>query len=289
MPSQGERRPCSRRSVARSIASVLLSLAAIGLGAVVNAQGAATDSMPPLGAAAEIRAQLTARNYTTLSSETSARIDRITSRVGDHFKKGDLLIAFDCATQRAQVARAKAVETQAEKTAAINQRLANLKSIGQLELDVSRAEVEKAKADLDIADAAASKCEIAAPFNGITVEQKVQQFQYATPGQPLLEILDDRSLEIELIAPSRELAWLKPGYAFQVHIEETDKTYPAEITRVGGRVDPVSQTIKVFGEIKGDAPELMAGMSGRANIPPRRTPSAERSQLMLVATAEHLL
>jgi membrane fusion protein (multidrug efflux system) len=189
-------------------------------------------------------------------------------RFADELVRDILLIEFECATQRAQVARAKAVETQAEKTAAINQRLANLKSIGQLELDVSRAEVEKARADLDIANAAASKCEVAAPFNGITVEQKAQQFQYATPGQPLLEILDDRSLEIELIAPSRDLGWLKPGYAFQVHIEETDKTYPAEITRVGGRVDPVSQTIKVFGEIRGDAPELMAGMSGRANIPP---------------------
>lgn len=226
------------------------------------------DSMPPLGGAAEIRAQLTARSYTTLSSEASARIDRIDTRVGEHFKKGDLLIAFDCVTQRAQVARARAVATQAEKTAGINQRLASLKSIGQLELDVSRAEVEKAKAELAIADAAASKCEIAAPFNGITAEQKAQEFQYATPGQPLLEILDDRSLEVELIAPSRWLAWLKSGYAFQVHIEETDKTYPAEITRVGGRVDPVSQTIKVFGEIRGDATELMAGMSGRANIPP---------------------
>jgi RND family efflux transporter MFP subunit len=226
------------------------------------------DSMPPLGGAAEIRAQLTARSYTTLSSEASARIDRIATKVGEHFKKGDLLIAFDCVTQRAQVARARAVATQAEKTAGINQRLASLKSIGQLELDVSRAEVEKAKAELAMADAAASKCEIAAPFNGITAEQKAQEFQYATPGQPLLEILDDRSLEVELIAPSRWLAWLKPGYAFQVHIEETDKTYPAEITRVGGRVDPVSQTIKVFGEIRGDATELMAGMSGRANIPP---------------------
>jgi membrane fusion protein (multidrug efflux system) len=106
------------------------------------------------------------------------------------------------------------------------------------------------------------------PFNGITVEQKAQEFQYATPGQPLLEVLDDRSLEIELIAPPRWLGWLKAGYGFAVQIDETDKTYPAEITRVGGRVDPVSQTIKVFGEIKGDAPELMAGMSGRANIPP---------------------
>ena len=230
-----------------------------------------TDSLPPaFGTAAEIRAQLTARNYTTLSSETSARIDRIATRVGEHFKKGDPLIVFDCATQRAQVARAKAVETQAEKTAAINQRLANLKSIGQLELDVSRAEVEKDKADLDIANAAASKCEIFAPFSGVTVEQKAQQFQYATPGQPLLEILDDRSLEVELIAlkAGASSAGLRPGYAFQLHIEETDKTYPAVITRVGGRVDPVSQTVKVFGEITGPAPELMAGMSGRANIPP---------------------
>lgn len=264
---QFECRSIRSRVRGRSTAIVLVAVASIGCGSAARAQSA-TDSLPPLGTAAEIRAQLTARNYTTLSSETSARIDRITARVGEHFKKGDLLIAFDCATQKAQVARARAVLTQADKTAAINQRLANLKSIGQLELDVSRAEAEKAKADLDIADAAASKCEIDAPFNGIVVEQKAQQFQYATPGQPLLEILDDRSLEIELIAPSRDLGWLKPGYAFQVQIEETGKTYPAEITRVGGRVDPVSQTIKVFGEIRGDAPELIAGMSGRAVIPP---------------------
>ena len=39
---------------------------------VAHAQGAG-DTMPPLANAAEIRAQLTARNYTTLSSETSAR------------------------------------------------------------------------------------------------------------------------------------------------------------------------------------------------------------------------
>jgi RND family efflux transporter MFP subunit len=281
-PGEGRSSLCPIRGIARRSCADARAGGAIGLrvlfpvlpivviaclSAVVRAQGAG-DTMPPLADTAEIRAQLTARNYTTLSSEASGRIDRISTRVGERFKKGDALIVFDCVTQRAQMARAKAVATQAEKTAAINQRLANLKSIGELELDISRAEVEKAKADLAIAEAAASKCVIAAPFNGITVEQKAQEFQYATPGQPLLEILDDRSLEVELIAPSRWLAWLKPGYVFQVHIDETDKTYPAEITRVGGRVDPVSQTIKVFGEVRGDVADLIAGMSGRANIPP---------------------
>jgi RND family efflux transporter MFP subunit len=217
---------------------------------------------------AEIRAQLTPSNYTTLSSETAARIDRISTHVGERFNKGDILVMFECAIQRAQVARARAVAIQTEKTYAINQRLVQLKSIGQLELDVSKAEVDKAKADLAIADATASKCAIYAPFSGVTIEQKAREFQYAAPGQPILDILDDRSLEVELIAPSRWLSWLKVGSPFDLQIDETGKTYKARITRLSGRVDPVSQSIKVIGEITSDAPDLMAGMSGRAGMSP---------------------
>jgi membrane fusion protein, multidrug efflux system len=216
----------------------------------------------------EIRAQLTPRQYTTLSSELAGRIDRINTKLGEHFKKGENLITFDCVIQRAQVAHAQAISVQAEKTYGINQRLVALKSIGQLELDVSAAEVQKSKADLASANAVASKCAIDAPFNGITVEQRAREFQYASPGQPLLDVLDDRSLEVELIAPSRWLSWLQPGYAFALHVDETGKNYPAKITRIGGRVDPVSQSIKVVGEITSEAPELIAGMSGRALIAP---------------------
>ena len=216
----------------------------------------------------EIRAQLTPRHYTTLSSEMAARIDRMTTRVGERFRKGDVLVAFDCAVQKAQLAHAQAVLTQAEKTFVINQRLMQLKSTGQLELDIAAAEVEKAKADRLAAEAAIAKCTIIAPFDGIAVDQKAREFQYTNAGQPLLDILDDHGLEVELIAPSRWLAWLKPGMAFKVEIHETDKSYAAQVTRLSGRVDPVSQTIKVIGEITQTAPELMAGMSGRAVITP---------------------
>jgi RND family efflux transporter MFP subunit len=223
---------------------------------------------PEIGVAPEIRAQLTPRHYTTLSSEMAGRIDRIATRVGEHFKKDDVLIVFDCALQRAQEARARAVQVQAERTYTIDQRLVALKSMGQLELDVAAAEVQKAKADVAAGEAVTSKCTIAAPFSGITVEQKAREFQYTTPGQPLLDILDDHGLDVELIAPSRWLSWLKPGYDFQIHIDETDRNYPARIVRLSGRVDPVSQSIKVIGEIPGDTPDLMAGMSGRATIAP---------------------
>ena len=144
--------------------------------------------------------------------------------------------------------------TQAARTFEINRRAVEQKSTGQLELDIAAADVLKAKADLAAAEAVASKCSIAAPFAGVTVARKAHEFEYATPGQPLLDVLDDRALEVELTAPSRWLGALKPGASFQVRIDDTGKTYPGKVTRLGGRVDPASQSIKVIGEITGDAP-----------------------------------
>jgi len=247
--------------------ALTVALAPAALTGNVQAQGRPGPS-PKIAPGPEIRAQLTPVQYTTLSSEIAARIDHIATRVGEKFKKGDVLVAFDCAVQRAQLARAEAVVTQAQKTLAINQRLFKLRSIGHLELDVSQAEVRKVTAERAMVETAVGKCTIAAPFAGVTVEQKARESQYVSPGQPLLDIVDNRHLEVELIAPSRWLAWLKPGAAFTIHVDEINKTYPAKVTRVSGRVDPVSQSIKVIGEISQDAPELMAGMSGNAIIAP---------------------
>jgi hypothetical protein len=61
---------------------------------------------------------------------------------------------------------------------------------------------------------------------------------------------------------------LRIGGAFRVQIDETRKAYPARFIRLGARVDPVSQSIKVVAAINGKYPELMAGMSGRVQITP---------------------
>ena len=198
----------------------------------------------------------------------AGRIDGIATRLGDHFKKGDVLVTFDCAVPRAQLARVQAVVTQAARTFEINRRAVEQKSTGQLELDIAAAEVLKAKADLAVAEAAVSKCSIAAPFAGVTIAQRAHEFEYATPGQPLLDVLDDHALEVELTASSRWLGALKPGASFQFRIDDIGKTYPGKISRLGVRVDPATQSIKAIGEITGEASELMAGMTGRVSLAP---------------------
>jgi membrane fusion protein (multidrug efflux system) len=251
----------------RVLAAVLcvLALQAPALAPALAQQPTAQDAaaLPQV-----IRAQLVPRAFTTLSSETAARIDKISHRAGEHFQKGDTLVEFDCVVQRAQVAKARAVLKATEKTYAINRRLFEMKSMSGQELEVSAAEIDKAKADLAVADAMHSKCTVEAPFSGVVVEQKAREFQYTTPGQPLLEIVDDHALELEFIVPSAWLRWLKTGTAFSVVVDETGKTYHAHVELLGGRVDPVSESIKITGAIDGDAQDLVPGMSGRILMSP---------------------
>ena len=179
-----------------------------------------------------------------------------------------MLVSFDCSLQNAQLQKAHAELAAADQTHKANAELARLNSIGQLDVDLSRSAVNKARAELAANSAVLSKCNISAPFSGRVAEQKVREQQYVQPGQALLDIIDDSVLEIEFLVPSVWLSWLKVGSTFQVAIDETRKTYPARFIRIGARVDPVSQSVKVAAAINGQFPELVAGMSGKVMITP---------------------
>ena len=226
------------------------------------------NAAPAKSAEHEIRAQLSPRRYTTLAAEIGAKINRISVREGSSFSAKQVLVSFDCSLQQAQLAKAKASLAAADKTYTANKRLLELNSIGQLEVDIAETETTKARAEINAVNTLLSKCTITAPFAGRVVAQKAQEQQYVQPGQGLLEILDDSVLELEFLVPSRWLVWLKNGYAFQVVIDETGKTYPAKVQRVGARVDPVSQSIKIVAAVDGRFPELISGMSGRISLAP---------------------
>lgn len=247
------------------------------LGAALLALAAGTSpAAEPLPAASpvsaleqrEIRAQLAPQRYATLAAEIGARISRLPVPEGGAFKQGQTLIQFDCTLQQAQIGKARAALTVAEKIWEVNRRLAELDSVGKLELETSEAEMHKARAEVAAGNAILDKCRVAAPYAGRIAEQRAREQQYVQPGQALLDIIDDSALELEFIVPSRWLAWLKAGAGFEVRIDETGRTYPARVQRIGARVDPVSQSIKLNAVINGRFPELVAGMSGEVLMAP---------------------
>lgn len=213
-----------------------------------------------------IRAQLSAVNYTTITAELGEKILKLPVRDGQSFKKGDVLVQFDCGVQQAQLEKSKAQLGIAERNALTNEKLFKLGAAGRIEYENSQSEFEKVKAEVSELTVVLSRCVTRAPFAGHVVDQKAREQQFVASGQPILEIIDKGPLELEFIVPSKWGQWLAEKMPFNIHMDETDKDYPAKITQVGARIDPVSQTIKVRATIEGSFVELRPGMSGVVNI-----------------------
>lgn len=217
-----------------------------------------------------IRVQLAALNELVVSSEVAARIERIPLRDGDAFRAGALLVSFDCKTLEAQLEKAEATRDGARQQMETVQRLAELNSVGKLEADQAQAKAREAAADVQVVQTTLRKCRIAAPFSGRVVQRMATDHQFVNAGTPLLSLVDTSAIEVRLIVPSRWLAWLKAGTPFQIRLDDLDKTVDAKVTRMGARIDPVSQSVGLVAVVTSPTAGLLPGMSGWATFPDAR-------------------
>lgn len=224
-----------------------------------------------------IRAQISPRRQTVLSAEIAGKIVAFNLREGDRFTAGERLIGLDCAAHAARRDRARAQEQATRRRLETAGRLDQLSSISRLEYDEAVAALAAAEAETKLAEIFVARCAIIAPYDGRVSERLAEPYQYVSEGEPLIAILGDRDLEIELIAPSQWLIWLRPGHVFTLRVDELADDVTAQVSRLGARVDPVSQSVKVFAAITDAPPGLMAGMSGLADLAPpsKATPPGE--------------
>ncbi|WJV64800.1 efflux RND transporter periplasmic adaptor subunit [Pectobacteriaceae bacterium C52] len=225
-------------------------------------------SVPAVSASTlrEARGVLRAIDQATLSSELNAKVVEMPFRDGEPFHKGDLLVRFDCSAYQAQLAAAKAAARAAQQELSQNRQLAEMKSVGRNAVALSEAHLAQAVAESQVYQIQTSRCLITAPFDGQIVSRKVQVSEYVGQGTPLLEIVDNRHLEIHLLVPSRWLISLKPKQTFTFTPDETGDPLAAEIVRIGARIDESSQTLNLIGRVIKPDSRLLAGMSGNARF-----------------------
>jgi len=214
-----------------------------------------------------INGRVRAKHYAELSSVMGARILRIPVQEGSGFRKGSLLVEFDCAVENAELSRANATYKTAVERAKVSQELIDLDSISKLELVTAKSDAVKARAEQRIWQERVRRCRIYAPYDGHVAALHMQAYEYARPGDKLMKILDDTQFEVEALIPSNWLTRMTMGMPFSLIIDETGMTYQATVKNVGAEIDSVSQTVKLVGVIQGDARGLIAGMSGRLVMP----------------------
>lgn len=203
---------------------------------------------------------------TTISSPVAGRIKVIESQLGAGFAAGKVLIGFDCDEPVARLNMAKADLAGALETHEAKVRLQGLEQASDVEVALAAAAAAKARAQQALGAAQVAQCNVHAPWAGRIAKVHVRNHMSVSAGQPLLDLVKTGPLKLKLSVPSRWLARMKPGVAFDVAIDETGKAYEARVSAMNSRIDPVSQTIEIEASIVKHHPELLAGMSGTAHF-----------------------
>ena len=210
----------------------------------------------------KIYGKLRPKHSTSLSSEIPARIEKILVREGNSFKKGAVLVVLDCSLIKAKYERLEAILKAAQAKLAIERRLLELNSTGELDVKNAEAEMGKITADMKAGRVRLSKCVIKAPFSGRVVDVKMGKYQFARVGVEIVKIIDDLNLEIVFMVPSSWVSWLKLGHKFEYYVNETSLQYKARIIQRGAQIDAISRSIVMIGSTIHQQNELVPGMSG---------------------------
>ena len=217
-------------------------------------------------ATAPVRGIVRAVAQASIAVDLPVRVAKLHVREAQSFKKGDVLVTFDC--KRIQAEHAAAVASAREMRLGLQSQtyLDARGAVGKLDVEISKARSDRAEAEAAAIAARIEQCTVIAPFNGRVSELKINEHEVPANGQPFISLVDENRFEIDLIVPSNALRSLEPGVRFPFTIDETAHTYEAELLRVGAAVDPVSQSIKVIASFVAPDTRIVAGMSGTAVI-----------------------
>jgi len=130
------------------------------------------------------------------------------------------------------------------------------------ELAVARANVQTAEAGLQLARRDLAACRILAPFSGRVSQLLINAHEVVTPGKNLIEVVDDRTLLAQFLAPSRLVFKIKLGQQLKIRVRETGQQLVGKVSHIGALVDPSSSTVLIRVEVDNAAGKLRGGMRG---------------------------
>ncbi len=134
-------------------------------------------------------------------------------------------------------------------------------------------------------EARLGKYNIRAPFDGILTETLVTQGTLVRAGQKMGEFIRTETYEIEVAINATYVNILSVGKDVSLRNLEETQEWTGKVTRINGKIDQATQTVKVFIEVKGA--NLREGMYLEAYVPAQKEANAyEIARKLLIDNKE---
>lgn len=133
--------------------------------------------------------------------------------------------------------------------------------------EAAEAGVAQARAALAYAQTMLKNTVIRAPTSGIVFMRNVDPGEMAAPGMPLLILVDNSSLYLEVEVGEKEMEQVKKGNKANIWVDAIPgKKFTGYIKEIVSAVNPISRTFKVKISISDKGRLLKSGMFARGNI-----------------------
>lgn len=202
----------------------------------------------------EIQAAVEADDYVDVTSEVAGRITKLTVEEGDNVRPGQLIAQLDLEQLKKQMAE---LEKSLELANTVYERQKRLwdQNIGSeiqyLEAKNNKERIEKS---IETLEYQMSKAKVYAPAPGVVETVFLQTGELASPGMPIIQILNPRKLKAVADVPENYLRAVKEGETVTVEFPALDQEQQARITLIGRTIDPANRTFKVEAALSKTSP-----------------------------------
>jgi RND family efflux transporter MFP subunit len=204
--------------------------------------------------------------HRTRATASQAAVTQATSLAEAERQAADAALALARLThQRVSELKARNSATQGELDEAVaNLRAAEARArVAEARVAEAKASIESAAAGTSAAEVAASYATLAAPFDGIVTDKRVDPGNMASPGVPLVTVEDDRAFVLEVRLDESRAAYARVGDRVRVTIDDGASEVSGLVAEVERMLDAGSHDFLVKIDLPAGT-SLRSGMYGRA-------------------------
>lgn len=202
----------------------------------------------------------------TLQAELPGVIRVIHVENGAEVKKGDLLVEYDIASERADLTAAEARLRLAKVNLDRIKGLLTQRTVAQSEFDSASAAYDEAVATLANMRAVLDRKLIRAPFDGRVGIRFVNPGQAVAAGDNLLPVQDTDPIYVEFDVPQTRLAEIQVGYTVRVMTDGLASPASGTITAINPLVSETTRSARVQGTLDNPDGLLRPGQFVRVSV-----------------------
>jgi RND family efflux transporter MFP subunit len=211
----------------------------------------------------KIIGQLKPYEKASLSHPTGGIIKRFVKDKGSRAAKGDTIVIIDNDVLIANLAAAKAQYDLAQITYEKQEEVYKQNVNSEIQVLEAKANRDAAKANYELRKAQLDDTYIIAGFPGIVDAKYFEEGELASPGMPIVNLININRIKVEAGVPERFVGQVKKGTPVKILVKSlSDKTFNGKVNFIGNSVSTNNRTFPIEISIENSEinlkPELVA-------------------------------